>query len=916
MKKTLSRSSEISREPVVLIFDKKGDLGNALALFLGSGLKKVLVSGKDLFSNNSSGDLMYVPIKKGKIPLIPDFAYSCLVIVDAEGDIDKEYLHEFVKKAEKEKARLVFVSSLKNKPFDYKIVDSYKEAYAVVVGEIFGKEIWDVSTLTGSILYQASVSSSIKIPKMGMDKIHPVFLEDVLVGISKVLFSNDLSSRVYFLFPKHPITTLSFSRLIKKISPLVKLDFVKAKTDEENREGEYEIPKTGEYLLSERYRLEEKIRESSLLSEAEEKDSGYLENKGAVLRLDEPRKKGKRLYGILVFLLSVILTPFLASFLLFLVGGYAGFSAQQAVGKGDMQKAFLNADFSYKVFLLTEDSARIANLELSLVGYSKGLSDFNRLTVFGKGASFVFKTLADSYIKTQAILEGKDPNYQKDFFIVDNGIKQAMLVLEELKTEPLQPKGLLAGVFKMDKALLVLKSLNNYSMIFDLAGSLSDNAPQIFGVNNKKTYLVLFQNNMELRPGGGFIGSYGILSFDKGRIGNFSTSDVYDADGQLKGHVEPPYPIRRYLLNPNWYLRDSNFDVDFTRDASSSAFFLNQETGQVVDGVIAVDVSFVKNLLRAIGPVYVPDYNENVTSNNVYLLTEEHAEKNFFPGSTQKKDFLRSLLTAMEVKFKSGNIDYARLFKAINNSIEEKHLLFAFSNPSLQGIFTANGVSSSLWDNRQNDSSSFNDFLGVNEANLGANKANYFLKRSIKKTVSIDNKGGVTSTVSVKYQNSGSKWPGGDYKTYIRFIVPFGSMVSDITIDGQKQKIVPAVTDPSIYEAKNFVPPHGLEVETYNEEGKTIIGFLIIVPSEKSKTVTISYESSQNLAMESGFFTYDLKVFKQPGTESDPFSLTINYPSGFRVYHSNYKLNTHKNSTNIFTGLNTDKEYDIEFSKK
>lgn len=340
MKKTLSRSSEISREPVVLIFDKKGDLGNALALFLGSGLKKVLVSGKDLFSNNSSGDLMYVPIKKGKIPLIPDFAYSCLVIVDAEGDIDKEYLHEFVKKAEKEKARLVFVSSLKNKPFDYKIVDSYKEAYAVVVGEIFGKEIWDVSTLTGSILYQASVSSSIKIPKMGMDKIHPVFLEDVLVGISKVLFSNDLSSRVYFLFPKHPITTLSFSRLIKKISPLVKLDFVKAKTDEENREGEYEIPKTGEYLLSERYRLEEKIRESSLLSEAEEKDSGYLENKGAVLRLDEPRKKGKRLYGILVFLLSVILTPFLASFLLFLVGGYAGFSAQQAVGKGDMQKAF------------------------------------------------------------------------------------------------------------------------------------------------------------------------------------------------------------------------------------------------------------------------------------------------------------------------------------------------------------------------------------------------------------------------------------------------------------------------------------------------------------------------------------------------------------------------------------------------
>src|SRR3989344_5241553 len=114
---------------------------------------------------------------------------------------------------------------------------------------------------------------------------------------------------------------------------------------------------------------------------------------------------------------------------------------------------------------------------------------------------------------------------------------------------------------------------------------------------------------MELRPGGGFIGSYGLLTFSKGKITDFSIHDVYDADGQLKGHIEPPFPIRRYLPQIHWYMRDSNWDVDFAKAASTSAYFLNAETGKTVDGVIGVDLSFVKNLLSVTGPITVSDYN-------------------------------------------------------------------------------------------------------------------------------------------------------------------------------------------------------------------------------------------------------------------------------------------------------------------
>src|SRR5258706_15817855 len=61
-------------------------------------------------------------------------------------------------------------------------------------------------------------------------------------------------------------------------------------------------------------------------------------------------------------------------------------------------------------------------------------------------------------------------------------------------------------------------------------------APDLLGMKNKKTYLLLFQNNAELRPGGGFIGSYGLAVINKGKLQQLTIHNTYDADGQLKKH--------------------------------------------------------------------------------------------------------------------------------------------------------------------------------------------------------------------------------------------------------------------------------------------------------------------------------------------------------------------------------------------
>ena len=94
--------------------------------------------------------------------------------------------------------------------------------------------------------------------------------------------------------------------------------------------------------------------------------------------------------------------------------------------------------------------------------------------------------------------------------------------------------------------------------------------------NGHKIYLLLLQNNMELRPTGGFIGSVGLLDLQDGKMNNLDILDVYTIDGQLKGHVDPPDPIRKYFNQPNWFLRDSNFDPDFANSMKDDFAVLPQ----------------------------------------------------------------------------------------------------------------------------------------------------------------------------------------------------------------------------------------------------------------------------------------------------------------------------------------------------
>lgn len=394
--------------------------------------------------------------------------------------------------------------------------------------------------------------------------------------------------------------------------------------------------------------------------------------------------------------------------------------------------------------------------------------------------------------------------------------------------------------------------------------------PRILGFSERRTYLVLFQNNTELRPTGGFIGSYGLINLEGGKLTGFEVYDVYQADGQLKGHVEPPAKLKEYLGEATWYLRDSNWDPDFTVSAPRAQWFLDKEMQVKVDGTIGVTLEVAKNILAAIGEVEVPEYNEKITKDNLFQKAEYYSELGTFPGSTQKKDFLGSLAKAIFEKIRSAQAkELVNIGGAIFNSLESREMMLYFNDPECQKAVARLGWEGSIKDfSPQSDKTFvFADYLHINEANVGINKANFFVTRKVDHQIKLDEKGKAEEKLLITYDNQSpsESWPAGRYKTYLRLYLPKGvRLTSTLVTDPQN----PSLWLP--FDMKYF--------NNTEEQGKSVFGYLLEVPIKSKRQIEIKYEHPRTISPVQKINSYLLMVQKQPGAYPSDYTLSFFYP--------------------------------------
>ncbi len=406
-------------------------------------------------------------------------------------------------------------------------------------------------------------------------------------------------------------------------------------------------------------------------------------------------------------------------------------------------------------------------------------------------------------------------------------------------------------------------------------------------------YVIFFANNMELRPGGGFLGSFGIFEIGNYSIGDIKIYDIYDADGQLMVHLDPPKPIAQYLSVPHWFFRDSNFSPDFFTNYQKALFFLEKEMKMTdFSGGILLTTSAVENILSAFNDLYLPDFKEYINSKNFYLKTQQYVETNFFPGSIQKKVFLSSVVRQLQNNFNSVNVKV--LFSQIKKSLDEKQIVVFLEDQNLQSFLDL-----SFWAGRVIDpkctlsKDCITDYVFPYDANVGANKSNFFVSRFINLKVDINSQGKITHILSLQYKNESPAeiFPTGYYRNYFQVLLPLNSTLNQITKDGVLVE----------------------DVDQIDDQYK-LIGFFFELAPKKTVEIKISYQLNEPL--KKGGNIYQLIAQKQIGAKNSDLILEYQLDKNISLLNQNFSPIVKDNQIVYNTSLSTDKIFLIELNRE
>ncbi|MBU2575694.1 DUF4012 domain-containing protein [Patescibacteria group bacterium] len=378
-------------------------------------------------------------------------------------------------------------------------------------------------------------------------------------------------------------------------------------------------------------------------------------------------------------------------------------------------------------------------------------------------------------------------------------------------------------------------------------------APSILGYPQEKTYLLLLQNNTELRPTGGFIGTYGVLKIRNGSVSSFATDNVYNLDEPAKAYNTkvPPLPIQKYIKQSQWFFRDVNWDPDFPTTAQNAIQFYNDERGPVkhFDGVIALTPSVVENLMSVLGPVYVDD--KEFTSDNLIDTLAYHVEKGFKDERItihNRKQIIDDVAQQLKEKLFALSIDQMRaLTPIIFSALDEKQLMLFFEDEDAQKI-----VRDLEWGGRILPSDK--DYLYVVDANLGSLKSDPAINRTIDYTLNVNGNGRLESTASITYEHTGNfDWKTTRYRTYTRLYVPLGSTL--LSAKGNEEEL--AITD---------------------EHNKTVFGTFISIEPMDTETLSFTYILPDDVASRILQGDYSLLVQKQAGARAHDLNIDIILP--------------------------------------
>jgi len=438
---------------------------------------------------------------------------------------------------------------------------------------------------------------------------------------------------------------------------------------------------------------------------------------------------------------------------------------------------------------------------------------------------------------------------------------------------------------------------------------------ELLGENGPRVYLLLFQNNHELRPTGGFIGSYGVIEVDRGHVRKFLIDGIFNPDGQFKEDIVPPAPIRK--VSAGWSLHDSNWWPDFPTSAEKAMLFYEKTGGPTVDGIMTVTPTVIEKLLAVTGPIPMPEYGVTIDAENFMTAVQEEVEVRYDKEWNQPKKIIADLAPRLlDNLFQSS--DPARIIaaaEALSKGFDERHILLYSRNDEAEKLLDSVGWSGRLLPTDR-------DYLSVVHTNLNGYKTDGVITEDIEHRAHIQSDGSVVDTVRITRKHAGGDtrydWWDKVNSDYLRVYVPEGSELLsakghtyEFPSDPIDYDALGFRRDPDVEQEERSTVIHGSGTRISRESGKTVFGNWVYVSPGESVTVEYSYRLPFSvLPGGADPATYSILFQKQAGTSGSALRHALSFPESFVSVWSapgsdlvrNELFSTAKLSTDAFFG--------------
>ncbi len=440
--------------------------------------------------------------------------------------------------------------------------------------------------------------------------------------------------------------------------------------------------------------------------------------------------------------------------------------------------------------------------------------------------------------------------------------------------------------------------------------SLGALARELLGADGTKRYLIVFQNNTEIRPTGGFIGSFAEGKVRDGVLEHLNVpgGGSYDLQGTLQENLRAPEPLQ--LLTARWEFQDGNWFPDFPTSARQLMQFYQDAGGPSVDGVLAVNATFISELIGLLGPIEMEDYGLTVNGENFIFEAQKIVEYEYDKEANTPKAFIGDLAPKLvERTIEKTSEDFLAALDFLNLGLSSKDLQLYLVDETLERQVVDRG-----WGGEMKQTGG--DYLMVVDTNLGGGKTDGVIEQNVDLQVDIAQDGTITNTLTISrthYGIQGLLFTGINNVDYLRVYVPKGSTLLEATgfsIPDKSLFAIPdddwTIDDDLAYGLLTTTVDPGSRTMISEEHGKTVFGNWVQTMPGTTSTATFAYTLPFKVeSLESGRGVvaslkslvgvpqtdqYSLVVQKQAGVLDRTTNVRVSLPEGLNPLWSSHEL--------------------------